>query len=692
MQTFFSPRSVAVVGAGGKNLGNHVVKNLIAGYKGAIYPVNPNYEEIEGLKCYPGIDAIPDPVDLAIVLVPARIIPKVLEVCAAKGTRRVIIESAGFSETGEEGHALQQHCNEIAARGGIRLWGPNCMGLVDVHRQYFFTFMDPRIRAEGLLPGRISLIVQSGMMSAIFLAELARMGIGVAKACSIGNRCDVDECDLIEYLRNDPDTDVIALYLESILRGRRFAELVRQSPKPVVLLKGGQSQAGALAAMSHTSSLAGNSRLLNSILDQSGAVMADSIFQMMDLANTLTLIPRLNPTCRIAIITLSGGAGILACDALERSGLTVATLCDETKTKLAEIFPPWMPPSNPIDLFPAVSVRGRAAAFQGALEAAFSDPGVDVVVIHFVAGLDESVPDLAAMKKTADQLGKTIVFWLMGLTDGKRRFAEGARQAGFAVHSDATRLSECLSAVARFNMQKAAPPDSQTPAAQGGPATAPRALQQSARIWDEYDSKQLLKEWGVPVVQEQIAADAGQAWTFARQAGVPVVLKGLAPDKTHKTELGLVKLGLTDQPQVAAAFGQLQNKMNGRGRVLVQKQLSFDYELMAGFVRDPQFGPCVMFGLGGILAELEPDVAFALAPLSVPAAVALIRSLRNRKLLRGFRGLPSLDEGAMAQLLVHLGHLGAAHSRIEQIDINPLLICRGVPVAVDATVILAQST
>jgi acetyltransferase len=683
METFFNPKSVAVVGASGKGLGNHVVLNLKAGFKGEIYPVNPNYSEIEGLKCFASLEAIDGPVELAIVLVPAQIIPKVLEVCAAKGTRRVIIESAGFSETGEDGHALQQRCNAIAAQGQIRLWGPNCMGIVDVRKQHFFTFMHPRIRAEGLLPGRISLIVQSGMMSAIFLAELARLGIGVAKACSIGNRADVDECDLIDYLLQDPETEVIALYLESILRGRRFAELARRSAKPIVLLKGGQSQAGALAAMSHTSSLAGNARLLKSILSQAGVVMADSIFQMMDMANTLCLIPRLNPACRIAVLTLSGGAGILACDALERGGLAIATLAPQTKAKLAEIFPPWMPPSNPIDLFPAVALRGRAVAFLGAIAAALSDPGVDALVIHLVAGLEESVTDLTELKKRADALGKSVVFWLMGLAEGKRQLAENARRAGLAVHSDASRLAECLSAAARFNAHRASRPESLRPS----PAAQHLPLAVTTKVWDEFDSKQLLKQWQIPVVAEQIVGDAGQAWAFAQAQGLPVVLKGLAPDKAHKTEHGLVQLDIADQAHLERAFAALRSKLGNQGRILVQRQVPMEYELIAGFVRDVQFGPCVMFGLGGILAELEPDVVFALAPLSVSDALKLIHGLRNRKLLQGFRGMSALDEGATARLLVNLGDLGAAYPAIEQIDINPLVVHRGLLVAVDANIV-----
>jgi len=691
MQTFFNPRSVAIAGASQKeNLGNYVVKNLKAGFDGDIYPINPNYAEIEGLPCFASIDAIPGHVDLAIVLVPAKAVPAVLESCARKGTRRVIIESAGFSETGDEGRALQARCDEIARKNDIRLWGPNCMGIVDVPRQYFFTFMHPRIRTSGLLPGRISLIVQSGMMSAVFLAELARKGIGVAKACSIGNRADVDECDLLEYLGKDTDTDVVALYLESIPRGRRFAELAAASTKPIVLLKGGQSEAGAQAAMSHTSSLSGNSRLATGVLSGAGVTLADSIFQMMDMAHTLAAIPKLNPACRIAVMTLSGGAGILACDALARSGLTIATLSAETKKKLEKVFPPWMPPANPIDLFPAVSLRGRTAAFMDSLSAVLEDPAVDVVVIHFVTGLDDAMPEhLENLKKRADQSGKTVIFWLMGLAEGKRQFSESARAAGIAVHSDGTRLAECLAAVAHFNAyrQRAeAEADDRLP-----PIPEPRRIElpDTTKMLDEFDSKRLLDEWHIPVVEEEIAATPEAAWTFAERMGMPVVLKGLVPDKAHKTEHGLVRLGIADRPRLFETFAQLKAQLGGKGRILVQQQVPYDYELIAGFLRDAQFGPCVMFGLGGILAELQPDVTFALAPLTETKAVQLVRSLRNRRLLQGFRGMAPLDEATAARLLVQLGDLGAACPQIEQIDINPLAVQKGLPVAVDANVVLA---
>ncbi|MGO9572230.1 MAG: acetate--CoA ligase family protein [Desulfomonilaceae bacterium] len=450
MDIFFRPNSVAIIGASKRNIGRFVVANLLSGFKGGIYPVNRNYKEIEGIPCFPSVEDIPDRIDLAIILVPAASVPSVLDACAGKGVGRVIIESAGFAETGESGLALQDQCLAIAKRAGMRIWGPNCMGVVDVPHKHFFTFMHPGVRNEGLLPGRISLIVQSGMMSAIFLAELGRRGIGVAKACSIGNRADVDECDVLEYLLKDPDTDVIALYLESIPRGRLFAQMVQKSTKPIVVLKGGRSKAGAIAAKSHTFSLAGNARLLTSVLEGSGVTLVNEIFQMMDVANALTVIRPINPACRTAIVTLSGGAGILACDALEKRGLDVAQLSDETRKAIGEVFPAWMPVSNPVDLFPAVSSHGRDVAFNHAISAVLNDSNVDVLLIHFVAGLGEGVPDLADLKKRADESGKLLLFWLMGLQEGSERFRQEARSLGILVHDDVSRIADCLSAASKF--------------------------------------------------------------------------------------------------------------------------------------------------------------------------------------------------------------------------------------------------
>ena len=689
MDTFFNPGSIAVIGASNRNIGNFVIGNLLLGFRGGVYPVNPNYKEIEGLPCFPSLEDIPHPIDLAIVLVPAPSIPSVLEACATKGVRRVIIESAGFAETGEEGLALQDQCVAIAKQNGMRLWGPNCMGLVDVHRRHFFTFMHPGVREEGLLPGRISLIVQSGMMSAIFLAEVGRRGIGIAKACSIGNRADVDECDILEYLLKDPDTEVIALYLESIPRGRIFAQIAESSAKPIVLLKGGKSKAGALAAKSHTYSLSGNSRLLNSVLEMSGVILADSVYQMMDLANALAAIPHVNPACRTAVLSLSGGAGVLACDALESRGIPVAQLSEETQKAVGKVFPVWMPVTNPIDLFPSVGLHGREVVFDHTISAVLEDPNTDVLLIHFVAGLDETIPDLDAFKKKADRSGKAAFFWLMGRRKGCERFRQKARALGIPVHEDVPRIADCLWAASRFRAHKLS---LRTANANGAPSSLDSPtlppLPSSEKIWDEFDSKKFLSGRQIPVAEERLVRSLDEAWEASQEMGLPVVLKGLMPGEVHKTEQGLVRLGITDKTLLEAAYHHIQKRLDHHGIILIQKEVKSDYELIAGFIRDDQFGPCVMFGLGGIFSELESDVVFAMAPLDRESALKLIGRIRGKRLLQGFRGMAPLKQDTMADILVKLGDVGIAYPQIEQIDVNPLAVSKGSPLAVDATIIL----
>ncbi|UCH22947.1 MAG: acetate--CoA ligase family protein [Deltaproteobacteria bacterium] len=693
MDTFFQPASIAVVGASDRREGNLVIKNLLYGYRGQIYPVNPNHRAIEGLPCYPSLEEIPTEVELAIILVPAPAVPSVLEACARKGVLRVMIQSAGFAEVGQRGQAIQNRCLAISKESHIRIWGPNCMGLVDVPRKYFFTFMNPGVYEDGLIAGRISLIVQSGMLSAIFLAELNRRSIGVGKVCSIGNKADVDECDLLRYLLQDTETDVVALYLESIPRGRLFAEIAREAIKPIVVLNGGRSQAGARAAMSHTCSLAGNSRLVDSVLQMSGVTLANDIYQMMDLAKALDMIPEVKPTGRTAILTMSGGAGILCCDVLERHGLRVARLSERTEKVLSGIFPDWMPVANPVDLFPAVRLHGRVPTYNQAISVLLEDPNVDVLLIHYVAGLEGESLDLGAIKNKADREGRVVLFWLMGRGNATKSFRREAQSRSLVVHWEISRAVECLSAAVRrqCRQRRNSAGGSTTPSL---PLKIPQesVLTTTAkRVLDEYESKRLLDKWEIPVVEEILVSTLSEAQKAAQRMGFPVALKGLLPGEMHKTERGLIQLGIASKPALKNAYQKITEKLTGRGRILLQRQVEIDYELIAGFVRDDQFGPCIMFGLGGILSELQPDVVFACAPLKRLEALELIRNIQGRRLLEGFRGMAPLDQERMADILINLGDLGRAYPQIEQIDINPVAVRKGLALALDANLVVNPS-
>lgn len=452
MDFFFNPKGIAVLGAtvNEKRGGFSILKNLQCGFSGNIYPVNPHYSEIQGLPCFADISKVPDPLDMAIVFVPAPVTPDVVQACVERGLPGVIIQSAGFSETGEKGRKLQDQLTEISRRTGIRIWGPNCMGLVDAVHKRVFSFVSPSIWDEGLLPGNISLIVQSGMLSAGFLIDtMTRDKLGVSKVCSIGNKVDVNECDILDYLLKDPDTSVVGLYLESMEEGRRFFEICKGAGKPIVLLQGGKSKEGSSAAMSHTASMAGNSAIVRGAMNQAGVVQANDFKQMMDFSRTLSLYPKkgMRRPGKIAIVTFSGGAGIVSTDSLERHGLALADLSSNTLKSLASVFPEWMPANNPIDLWPAIERVGLDKAYEQTIQAVCADPGVDAVFLHAFAGGLIWHLKLKPIIKTARKAGKPIFLWLIGNERDSLGFEKEARELKVPVFREISRAVESMAAI-----------------------------------------------------------------------------------------------------------------------------------------------------------------------------------------------------------------------------------------------------
>jgi acyl-CoA synthetase (NDP forming) len=696
MDFFFNPKAIAVVGATPNPFkgGCSILKNLIAGYQGRIYPINPRYDKIEGLPAFPSVSAVDGPVDLAIVFVPAQATPNAIEDCIRKGVSGVIIESGGFAETGPEGRRLQQRILDRAKAAGIRLWGPNCMGLVDAVHSRVFSFLDPRALQAGLVPGNVSLVVQSGMLSAGFLVDIMTHGImGISKVCSVGNKMDVDECDLVPWLLRDPDTAVIGLYLETITRGRRFADICRGSAKPIVVLKGGKSPKGAQAAMSHTASLAGNRRIVSGALAQAGVIEAYDFKQMMDLCRSLAMVPAKASELKggVAILTFSGGAGIVSSDFLEEMGLPLADFADDTKNSLQAVFPDWMPVANPVDLWPAMEKNAATDVdiYSEAMKAVLADPAVDAVLLHVFVGnfrIRINLPDLAQQSRAA---GKPVFIWLLGRRDEAYSFQMAAREQGVPVFQELHRAVECLSIAIR-RKKRAAPAIFVDKAGKCLPL-APEFRQLLAEVngpLDEFISKQILKTYDIPTVDEAIATDVHECLRAAARIGYPVVMKGLQEGDVHKTELGLVYLDIRNKSTAMRTFKTLTRKMGGRGRVLIQKHVKGHVELILGLIRDPQFGPCVMIGLGGIMTEVFQNAVFAMAPLNHQEALALTGRLQGQKLLDGFRGNPPVNRDEIARMLVALGTIGLAYPRIQEIDINPLIVDAAGAVAVDATIIL----
>jgi acetate---CoA ligase (ADP-forming) len=450
LKQFFEPETVALIGASANTTrpGYHLFSNINAGFGDKFYPVNPKIDTIEHKRCYPTILDVPADIDVAVVFIPARLVPEALSQCAQKNISRVIIESGGFAETGPEGRETQRQCLEIAHKANMRLWGPNCMGLINVTQRKVLSFMRANWRGN-LSPGPVSLVVQSGMLSAGFLAYfVADSPFGLSKIASIGNKMDVGEIDVLDYLITDPDTGVIALYLESLDRGRRFFELARSTDKPIIVLKAGRSEMGAQAAWSHTASLAQNDRVVDAAFRQSGVIRVYDFNELFDVARALgTSTYKKRAGDRVAIVTFSGGAAVLASDALSDHGMHIAKLSDETIDKMQEVFPEWMKPVNPLDLYPAIERSGFARAIQQAWEAAIDDPGVDAVYAHIVAGLYRDLPDFQPIIDRARSLGKPIVVWTMGDRESVTAFRAKLEALGVPVVKEISRGVRVLAAL-----------------------------------------------------------------------------------------------------------------------------------------------------------------------------------------------------------------------------------------------------
>jgi len=697
MEFFFRPKGIAVIGAtpSRQKGGNIIVSNLKTGYSGQVYPVNPRYKEIEGFTCYPSVADVPDPVDLAIVFVAAHMVPRVIEDCAGRHIPGVMIQSAGFAETGAAGKKLQQQTQAIAEKTGIRLWGPNCMGLVDTHQRFVFSTVTPAIWDTGLPSGNVSLIAQSGMLAGAFLIDLMSHGtMGIAKVCSIGNKMDVDENDLLEWLIHDPDTAAIGLYLESLTDCRRFMALCRSTSKPVVILNGGKTSGGAAAAQSHTASLSAGGALVAGAMAQAGIVTADGFYQLVDFSRTLGMYPCLPNRSgnRVAVLTYTGAAGIVSADLMDRHGLALSTFNDATLKTLQTVFPEWMPPANPVDMWPGILLNGSEKTYDTAMAAVCADPSVDAVFVHCFAGGFSLEVDLERMADTAREAGKPLFCWISGERDRVYAFQKSAQQLGIPVFREVMRAVECMGVLLNR------PQVMDTDTASGATAKG-RRLKQDPRlgvltsetgVLDESVSKQVLEACGIPVVEEKPVTSLEEARQAAAGFGYPLVAKGMAPGVLHKTDSSLVHLGIASEQDLDTAVTALQQAMEGRGRILVQKQVPGKIELVAGVVRDPRLGPCVMCGLGGIFAEALNDTVFGVAPLTLIDALAMIDRLKCRPMLEGYRGNDPVDKNALGRILVTLGDLGCAYPDIQEIDINPLIIHKGNPVAVDALVVLAR--
>ncbi len=697
LENFFNPESVAIVGASHQKgkVGYEILKNMIdAGYKGKIFPINLKSQSIEGLKCYPDLESLGVIPDLVIIVIPAKIVPAIMRQCAKIKAKSVIIITAGFREVGAEGKELEEQITQIAKQAGIRLIGPNCLGVVVPANKLNASF-------GGDLPaiGSIGYLSQSGALLTAILDTANANDIGFSKLVSIGNKADVNELDVIKALASDKDTKVIAGYLESISNGNQFvreAERISHD-KPILLIKSGGTEAGAKAASSHTGSLAGGEAAYESAFQRAGIIRCSSIKQQFDFAQAFANQP-LPAGPSVAVITNAGGPGIMAADAIERQGLTFAKLTDKTIKKLSSKLPTAANLYNPVD------VLGDALAdrYEFALDAVLDDPNVDIILIILTpqamtepAATAEAIVSIAHQKPIkpiltcflgADKVGEGVRILRRGRIP--QMDASENAVATIKVMADYVRWRSRPKRVVKLfgvNRRKVE-------------TIVQRHLRQGIREIAENESKEILEAYGFVTPKGSIATTAEQAASIANQLEFPVVLKIWSPDILHKSDVGGVQIGLDSVKEVKDAFDLMMYRIPKKLPnadilgVLVQEMCGSGKEVILGMKRDPHFGPLMMFGMGGTMVEVLKDVSFYLAPLTDEEARQMLINTKTYQMLKGVRGEEGVDIDAVAEGLQRLSQLVTEFAEIQEMDINPYVVgFKGsTPVAVDARISVKQ--
>ena len=683
IESIMSPRSIAVVGATNRpgSVGLAVFRNILsAGFQGVLYPVNPRARFVQSVKAYPKIGDIPDEVDLAVVIVPAEIVSTILEEAGEKQVKGAIVISAGFKEVGGQGVALEEQLKAVVKKYGIRLVGPNCLGIInnnqDVRMNASFATKTPKA-------GNIAFISQSGALCTAVLDYAEGRNIGFSQFISFGNKADVNEIDLLRYLKDDPDTDVILMYLEDISHGREFLETAREiiweAHKPILVIKSGRSVEGARAAASHTGSLAGSDTAYDAIFRQSGILRVEEINELFNYAVAFAKqpIPRGN---HIAIVTNAGGPGIVATDAAIRHDLGMATLSKETKRKLKQDLPPTASIQNPVD------VIGDATheRYQSAIRHILTDENVDgAIVILSPQAMTDILETAEIVPRVAQDVNKPVLCSFMGIVDVSEgvRYLEEHGIPNYAFPEEAVRAmasmvryGELLSLEPRRVRRMAA--DRET----ASDIIRRRLADADCHFMHEREANEILQCYGFPVLKSVLIQDASELDAAIDRMGLPVVLKIVSPDIIHKFDAGGVLLDLETKQDVHQAYEEiLQNakRFNPSAQiegVLMERMAKSGVEVILGAFRDPKFGPICMFGLGGTLVEAIQDVTFRLAPMWEVSAGIMVRSIKAYNVLKGIRGIPPSDIDAIKDCLLRLSQMVSDHPEIAELDINPLIV------------------
>jgi acetate---CoA ligase (ADP-forming) len=689
----FRPRTIAVIGASRTpgTVGYEIVHNLLSeGFTGSLYPVNLHATSVHSVPAYRSIGDVPGPVDLAIISVPKEHALAAAEECGARGVRALIVITAGFKEVGPAGAERERRLLAIAQRYGMRLIGPNCLGVVS-------TAPDVRMNATfaPIMPpaGPVSFMSQSGAMGVTILDYAAEYGIGVQHFVSVGNKADVSGNDLIEYWAEDAATRVILMYLENFGNPRKFTRIAREvtKRKPIIAVKAGRTVAGARAASSHTGALADLDSATDALLAQCGVIRVDTVEELFDLAMAFghLPVPRGN---RVAVVTNAGGPGIIITDACEALGLSVAELSAETQARLRQNLPEEASVRNPVDMI----ATATPDSYRLALEAVLADPNIDAAIAAFVPPLRVKQQDVArsivAARRTSPE--KPMLAVLMGragLPEGRAElraagvpayiFPESAGRALAAMYRHRRWLERPAGRVHEFDVDR---------------ATAAELIAAAQDAGVDYLERNavlaILDAYGIPTLRAGAAATAEQAVEAARQIGLPVVLKIDSPDVVHKTDVGGVVLDLRTEADVHAAFDALVRRVRAHlpsahiDGVTIERFLTGGRETIIGASQDPSFGSVIMFGLGGIHVEALRDVTFRIQPVSDIDADEMIRSIRGVTLLEGVRGEAPADLAALRETIQRVSQLVGDHPQLEEMDINPFIIFESGGLVVDARI------
>ncbi len=689
----FDPASIAIIGASAdpESISGRPLGILLGhGYRGRVYPVNPRHEELSGLRCYPDVASVPGPIDVALVVVNASHVVPVLTACATAGVRFAVVISSGFAEQADADPAVQRATQQLADRGPMRICGPNSEGLISVHDRVplgFSPAIDYTRGLERLIAGHVSVVAQSGALAFAMFNDGQRRGLGFSCVVSTGNELDLEVLDYVEHLLDDPRTRVILMFVEGLRRGRRLAPVAAralQAGKPIVVAKVGRSPAAQRAAVSHTAHLAGDDGAYQALFERNGVTQARDQQEMVDLAMAFSRCA-LPAGDRIGIVTLSGGAGTWLADALADEGLQVPILNERTQRRVRELIPPYGSSANPIDV--TAQVVGAEGALSELIELALHSAQLDaVVLITTLTGTRLLDRDrLEPLLKAADK--PLLIYSYSPATSDS---VELMAQLGLAWYTSPRRVARVLRALVDYAHIRTAPrPPAPT---DQGSRPPERVRTEDDKPLLEHESKRLLARWGLTVPKGTFVTSVDELHGAARTLAAPLCLKAQSPALIHKSDAGGVALDLAGADAVVAAASAMRGRLAvAPDGFLVEQMAAPGVEMIAGALVDPDLGPFVLAGTGGIYAEILQDVSLRPAPVSEEQALELIDGLRGAALLSGARGGPRADRIAFAGCLVALGRFIVCHEdQVREIDLNPVLVGpegRGACV-VDAAIIL----